>query len=82
MNTAATVDHHCLIGEGAHVAPGAHLAGWVSVGEQALIGVGASVRDRIRIGARAVIGAGAAVVTDVPDGTTACGVPARVREDQ
>ncbi len=82
VNTAATVDHHCLIGEGAHVAPGAHLAGWVSVGEQALIGVGASVRDRIRIGARAVIGAGAAVVTDIPAGTTACGVPARVREDQ
>ena len=78
MNTGATIDHECDIGECAHVAPGAALAGEVVVGEGALIGIGASVTPGRTIGAWAVVGAGAAVIRDVPDATTVAGVPARV----
>jgi sugar O-acyltransferase (sialic acid O-acetyltransferase NeuD family) len=80
INTGAVVDHDCTIGEYAHVAPGARLAGGVRVGEGALVGIGASIVPQRSVGAWAVVGAGAAVVSDIPDGVTAVGVPARWKE--
>jgi UDP-perosamine 4-acetyltransferase len=79
VNTAASVDHDCLIGQSVHIAPGAHLAGCVTVGDQALIGVGAVVgRGRpLAIGRGAIVGAGAVVLCDVEPGTTVVGNPAR-----
>jgi UDP-perosamine 4-acetyltransferase len=71
------VEHDCVVGEAAHIGPGAVLAGGVSVGAGALLGAGAVVRPGITIGAGAVIGAGAAVVEDVPPGAKVMGVPAR-----
>lgn len=50
----------------------------VSVGAGAWLGAGVKVLDGVRIGDRAVIGAGAVVRSDVPDGATAVGVPAKV----
>ena len=78
VNTLAGVDHDAILGDGSHVCPGAHMGGWVEVGEGAWVGIGATVRDRVKIGKRAVIGAGAVVLSDVPDGVVAYGVPARV----
>jgi len=77
INTAASVDHDCILGDYVHIAPGVRLCGNVHVGEGTLIGVGAAVKPGVRIGAWAVIGAGAAVVADVPDGAVVGGVPAR-----
>lgn len=77
VNTAATVDHDCVLGDGVHIGPGAHLGGGVCVGEAGWVGLGASVRQGVAIGTLAVVGAGAAVVHDVPDGATVVGVPAR-----
>lgn len=77
VNTGATVDHECILGAGVHVAPGAHVAGCVTIEDHAFVGVGASVLPRVRIGARAVVGAGAVVREDVPSDTTVVGVPAR-----
>lgn len=79
INTAATVDHHCKIGEFAHVCPGVHIAGTVTIGSGTMIGTGASVIPGITIGSRCIIGAGAVVVRDVPDDTTVMGIPARVK---
>ncbi|MBN1193318.1 MAG: acetyltransferase [Coriobacteriia bacterium] len=77
LNTGCTVDHDCVIGDHAHVGPGANLCGQVSVGEGALVGVGACATPGARIGAWATVGAGAAVVDPIPDGVTVVGVPAR-----
>ena len=77
INTAASVDHECRLGDGVHVAPGAHLAGLVIVEDFAFIGIGAIILPRIRIGKGSVVGAGAVVTQDVPDGVTVLGVPAR-----
>jgi acetyltransferase EpsM len=77
LNTACSVDHHCVIGAHAHVAPGAILAGGVRIGEQTLVGTGAVVIPGISIGAHCVVGAGAVVTADVPDGVAVAGVPAR-----
>lgn len=77
LNTACSVDHDCVLGDAVHISPGAHLAGDVHVGDRSWIGIGASVRQGVRIGAGVIVGAGAAVVSDVADGVTVVGVPAR-----
>lgn len=79
VNTAATVDHECVLDAGVHVAPGATLAGCVTVGARALVGVGAVVLPRIAIGHDSIIGAGAVVTRDVPAGVVVYGNPATVR---
>ncbi len=48
------------------------------VGAGASIGSNATILPGIAIGARALIGAGSVVTRDIPAGTTAWGVPARV----
>lgn len=78
VNTCASVDHECVIGEAVHIGPGARIGGLVTVGAAAWIGIGAAVRDRVRIGARSIVGAGAVVTKDVPEGVVTYGVPAKV----
>lgn len=78
VNTAASVDHDCVLEDGVHIAPGAHLAGEVHVGACAFVGTGAIVLPRIHIGANAIIGAGAVVTKDVAPDTTVVGNPAHV----
>lgn len=77
INTSSSVDHDCVLDSGVHVCPGARLAGDVRIGDRSWIGIGAVVRQGIQIGADVVVGAGAAVVTDISDGLTVVGVPAR-----
>ena len=43
MNTGASVDHDCHLGDAVHIAPGAVLAGEVEVGPLAFVGAGAVV---------------------------------------
>jgi sugar O-acyltransferase (sialic acid O-acetyltransferase NeuD family) len=78
VNTMASVDHDCRIGEFVHIAPGAHLSGCVTVGDCSLIGTGSSVIQDVRIGAMCTIGAGSAVVRDISHGQRVGGSPARV----
>lgn len=77
VNTAASVDHDCVIGDAVHIAPGARLAGEVIVEPFAFIGTGAIVLPRVRIGEGAIVGAGAVITKDVPSGMTFAGNPAR-----
>lgn len=77
INTAASVDHECQLGNGVHVCPGAHLAGLVAVDDNVMIGAGAVVLPRVHIGAGAIIGAGAVVTKDVDPGARMVGIPAR-----
>ena len=78
LNTACSIDHDCVIGAHAHVAPGVTLAGGVTVGEGTLVGIGAIAIPGMAIGADSIIGAGAVVTADVPDRSVVAGVPARV----
>lgn len=77
-----TVTHDCVLDDFATLAAGVALGGGVRVGRAAYLGMNASVHPGVRIGAGAVVGMGAVVLTDVPDGETWAGVPARrlVRE--
>jgi sugar O-acyltransferase (sialic acid O-acetyltransferase NeuD family) len=78
LNTGSTIDHHNKIEDHVHIAPGAHLGGEVCIGTGSLVGIGATVMPGRFVGARCIIGAGALVQKDIPDGSIAIGVPARI----
>jgi UDP-perosamine 4-acetyltransferase len=77
INTGATIDHDCVIGRAAHIAPQSGLAGNVSVGRRSFLGIGSRAIPGVRIGEDVVVGAGAVVIRDVEDGATVVGVPAQ-----
>jgi sugar O-acyltransferase (sialic acid O-acetyltransferase NeuD family) len=71
------ITHDDEIGDFVTLAGRAALAGGVRIGAGAYVGAGALVREGVRIGPGAMVGMGAVVLTDVPDGQTWAGVPAR-----
>jgi sugar O-acyltransferase (sialic acid O-acetyltransferase NeuD family) len=77
VNTRASIDHDCSIGDGVHICPGAALAGQVSVHDLAWLGIGCSVIQGVTVGRGAFVAAGAAVVRDVPAGIRVAGCPAK-----
>lgn len=50
----------------------------ITLGENVWLGAGAKVMDGVTIGRDVVVGAGAVVTADLPDGSVAVGIPARV----
>lgn len=78
LNTSCSVDHDCRIDDYAHIAPGCHLGGNVTICEGSFLGVGTSVVPGVRVGRWSIVGAGAVVTKDIPDNCTAVGVPAKV----
>jgi sugar O-acyltransferase (sialic acid O-acetyltransferase NeuD family) len=77
VNTAASVDHDGMLGDGVHLAPGVRLAGEVSVGDFAFIGTGAIVLPGLTIGEGAIVGAGAVVTKNVARESVVAGNPAQ-----
>ena len=77
INTRASVDHECSIGDHTHVAPGVTLSGGVNVDVCSHIGIGATVIQGINIGRGCFVAAGAVVTKDIAAGARVCGVPAR-----
>ncbi len=66
------VEHQVTLGAEKGLAP--------VLGNGVFVGAGAKVIGGVRVGDAAKIGANAVVITDVPDGATAVGVPARMVE--
>lgn len=79
VNTAAVVEHDCVVGRGVHIAPGARVLGECVIEPGVMLGAGAVVLPGRRIGAGARVGAGAVVTADVPAGATVIGIPAHRR---
>ena len=76
LNTRASVDHHCHVGDYSHIAV-AHLGGGASIGEGVFLALGSIVLPGLHVGDWAVVGAGAVVTKNVAPATTVVGVPAR-----
>lgn len=77
VNTLASVDHDCVLGNAVHICPKTALAGGVAVGDRAWVGIGSSVIQGMVIGSAARVGAGSVVISDIPQNKTYFGVPAR-----
>ncbi len=83
FNLNVTVGHDTVVDDYAAMMPGVNISGNVHLGEGCYIGTGASVINgdnevKLSVGAFSTVGAGAVVVREVPPGTTAVGVPAKV----
>jgi sugar O-acyltransferase (sialic acid O-acetyltransferase NeuD family) len=77
VNTRASIDHDCHIGDGVHVCPGVTLAGHVTVHDLAWLGVGSCAIQGVTVGRAALVAAGAVVVRDVPAAARVAGCPAK-----
>ncbi len=77
LNTKASVDHDCYVGDYVHIAV-AHLAGGASAEEGVFLALGSTVLPGLIVGAWAHLGAGAVATKNIPAGSTAVGSPARV----
>lgn len=77
INTRASVDHDCIIGDHVHISPGVTLSGGVSVETGSHIGTGATVIQGISINNGCLVAAGAVVVKNISGGVMVRGVPAR-----
>ena len=78
VSASTLVAHGSLLGECTLISGGATVGGSVTVGRSTWIGLGAIIKDHVHIGEHCVIGAGAVVLSDIPDGVVAYGVPAKI----
>ena len=79
INTAASIDHDCMIKDFTFIGPNATLCGGVRIGEGSFIGAGAIILPYIKIGKNCTIGAGSVVTKNIEDGVTAYGNPAKIK---
>lgn len=79
INTGTTIDHDSLLGDFVHISPGVNLAGGVVIGSNSWIGIGASIKQNVTIGTSVTIGAGSVVIRNIPNNSTAFGVPAKIQ---
>ena len=80
VSAHVTIGHDSIVGDYAQLAPGVQVAGGSRIGEGAMLGIGAVLCPEVSVGDWATVAAGAVVTRDVPPGTLAMGVPARVRD--
>jgi sugar O-acyltransferase (sialic acid O-acetyltransferase NeuD family) len=78
VNTLASVEHECVVEDGAQLSAGVRLGGGSRVRRGALIELGAIVAAGIEIGEGSIVGAGSVVLRDVEAGVLVHGVPARL----
>jgi sugar O-acyltransferase (sialic acid O-acetyltransferase NeuD family) len=78
VNWLCLVSHDVKIGAFTDISSGVMLTGGVTVGQRCNLGTNSVVLPGKMIHDNCTIGAGAVVTTDIPENSTAVGVPARV----
>ena len=78
INTSASIDHDCVIGDFAHISPNATLCGHVSVGKLSQIGAGSVIIQGVKIGKNVTVGAGSVIINDIPDNSVVVGNPGKI----
>lgn len=78
VNTAAVIEHDCVVEDFVNISPKAGMAGHTQIGKKSFMGIGSTVIDGILIGREVIIGAGAVVIRNIPDCVVAAGVPAKI----
>jgi sugar O-acyltransferase (sialic acid O-acetyltransferase NeuD family) len=77
VNTLASIDHDCALGDHSHIAPGVTVAGTVRIGSRCFLGLKSGVFPNLTIGDDVVVMAGALVTRSVSSGLVVGGIPAR-----
>jgi len=77
VNTHATLEHDCRLGDNVHAAPGTTVSGGVTIGNHCFIGAGATIIQGLSICDDCLIGAGSVVTVDITVPGTYAGAPAR-----
>ena len=77
VNTSASIDHECKIGNGVHIMGGVAIAGRVTIGNYVTIGTQATILPDITIEDGAYIGAGSVVTKNVKKNHIVAGNPAK-----
>lgn len=77
INNSCNVDHDNIIGSHCHLAPAAVTGGGVKIGDGTFVGLNVTIRDHKTVGENVIVGMASAVVTDIPDGLTIVGNPAK-----
>ena len=81
LHSDVKVGEDCSIGPGVLIGTrGLGKEGIPIIGNHVYIGVGAKILGGIKIGNNVKIGANAVVLSDVPDGVTVAGIPAKIVE--
>jgi len=68
INTSSIISHDCMLDSYVNIAPGAILAGAVTVGEGTLIGMGVTINLNVKIGENCRVGNSSTVKSDIPSG--------------
>ncbi len=78
IGPGVVIGRHCTIRQGVTIGNRKTLDDMPVLGDDVNIGSGAKILGAVHVGNGAKIGANAVVLTDVPDGATAVGVPAKI----
>ncbi len=77
ISGSAYIGHHTIVGNSCFISAHATIGGSVTIDEFTLIGMNSSVKEFIKIGKSCTIGSSAAVISNIDDGQTVAGVPAK-----
>ena len=82
IHPGAVIGPNCLVFQQVTIGTNGSQPGLPTLAGHVDVGAGAKILGGIYIGKHALIGANAVVITEVPDFTTAVGVPAKVKIKQ
>ena len=77
MYSHVTLEHDMQVADNVVFGPSVVSSGYVKIGKHSFLGTGAVCGIGVHIEERVLIGAGAVVISDIPEGMIAIGVPAR-----
>ena len=77
LNTGSSVNQGSIVGDYCTLSPGVRICGDVNIGKAVQLGANSTVINLKNVEDDVVIGAGAVVISDIPKGATAKGVPAK-----
>jgi sugar O-acyltransferase (sialic acid O-acetyltransferase NeuD family) len=78
INTAASIDHDCVLGDFVHIGPGAIVCGQVTIQSGTFVGAGTIITPGVSIGKNCLIYAGSVISKNIPNHTVVKGNPAQI----
>ena len=78
LNPQCGIGHDAVIGAYSSLYWNVSLSGFVRLGEGCVLGSKSTVIQGLSLGTDVILGAGAVVIENIPSGSTAVGVPARI----